>query len=243
MSTLRFRPTLVPTLATVVLLVLLCTLGMWQLGRADYKEGLFADYAERSVRPPLDLNYVTELTDRDRYARAEAVGRFDAMRQLLLDNRTYNGVAGYDVLTPFQISGTSQVLLVNRGWVAGGPRREILPETPVDEGELRLQGLLDTPPRGGIVLGEQGYETSGWPLVVQRIEVRGVAQKLGTPVLPLVLRMDPELPNGFVRAWKPYYGLSAERHRGYAFQWFALATALLVIYVVLNTKRRPTPEV
>ena len=89
------------------------------------------------------------------------------------------------------------------------------------------------------MLGEQGYETSGWPLVVQRIEVPGVAQKLGTPVLPLVLRMDPELPNGFVRAWKPYYGLSADRHRGYAFQWFALATALLVIYVVLNTKRRP----
>ena len=37
-STLKFRPTLVPTLATVVLLVLLCTLGMWQLGRADYKD-------------------------------------------------------------------------------------------------------------------------------------------------------------------------------------------------------------
>ena len=52
-STLKFRAGVVPTLATLVLLALLCTLGVWQLGRADYKDGLFADvFASAAPRPP-----------------------------------------------------------------------------------------------------------------------------------------------------------------------------------------------
>lgn len=242
-SNLGFRAGVVPTIATLALLVLLCTLGVWQIGRADYKAALFAEYSERSAAPPIDLNRTAELADQDRYARALVDGRFDGSRQFLLDNRTHKGVAGYEVLTPFRIDGSERMLLVNRGWVALGQRRDVLPDVRVDEQDMGLSGLLDRAPQGGIVLGAQGYEASGWPLVVQRIEIKTAEQKLGARVLPLVLRMDAELPHGYVREWKPDYGMSAQRHRGYAFQWFALATALLVIYVVVNTKRRSTPKV
>jgi surfeit locus 1 family protein len=241
-NNLQFRAGVVPTLVTLALLALLFTLGVWQLGRADYKSTLFAAYSERSAGPPIDLNDPVEVADEDRYARAFARGRFDSARQFLLDNRTHKGVVGYDVLTPFRISGTQRILLVNRGWVALGQRRDILPDVSVDEDDVRLSGLLDRAPQGGIVLGAQGYEASGWPLVVQRIEIQSVEDRLDTSVLPLVLRMDAELPHGYVREWKPYFGLSAARHRGYAFQWFALATALVVIYVVVNTKRRSPPK-
>ena len=47
------------------------------------------------------------------------------------------------------------------------------------------------------------------------------------------------LSHGFERVWRPVRGIGPQRHRGYAFQWFSLALALLVIYVVVNTRRHP----
>ncbi len=64
-----------------------------------------------------------------------------------------------------------------------------------------------------------------------------MAKQLGLPLLPLVVLLDPGAPAGFAREWTPYYGISVQRHQGYAFQWFALATALGVIYIVVNLNR------
>lgn len=239
---LGFRARVVPTVVTAVLLALLCALGVWQLGRAEYKAALFAQHAQRSAGPPIDLNDPGEVSAEHRYARAQASGSFDSLRQFLLDNRTHKGVAGYDVFTPFRVAGTQYIVLVNRGWVTLGKRRDVLPDVRVSEGVMQLSGLLNRPPQGGLLLGAPGYEASGWPLVVQRIDIESVQAKLGSPVLPLVLQMDARLPHGYVREWKPYLGIGPDRHRAYAFQWFALATTLLVIYVVVNTKRRSTPK-
>ena len=59
---------------------------------------------------------------------------------------------------------------------------------------------------------------------------------LNIELLPYVLRMDPESPAGFTRRWKEP-GTGEERNLGYAFQWFAMAIAIFVIYLILNFKR------
>jgi len=54
---------------------------------------------------------------------------------------------------------------------------------------------------------------------------------------PLVLLLDETDPGGFVREWKPVYGITPDKHRAYAAQWFTLALVLLLIYVGVNTRR------
>jgi surfeit locus 1 family protein len=51
-----------------------------------------------------------------------------------------------------------------------------------------------------------------------------------------VILLDPGQPDGYLRNWSPP-GLPPLRHLGYAVQWFALAVALVVIYVVTNTRK------
>jgi len=51
-----------------------------------------------------------------------------------------------------------------------------------------------------------------------------------------VILLDPKEPDGYARNWEAP-GFPPMRHIGYAVQWFALAAALLVIYIVTNVRR------
>ena len=173
------------------------------------------------------------------YAQVHLDGRYDSSHQFLQDNRTHQGRPGYYVLTPFRIEGRAAVL-VNRGWVPAGPDRASLPRVAAPGGELRLKGTVRVPREDLYVLGDTGYGVPGWPRVVQRVELDSMQRALGYPLAAWVVALDPAAPHGYVREWKAAPGLTPDRHRGYAFQWFALATALFVIWVVVNLKRQST---
>ncbi len=239
-----FSPRLVPTLATAALLPLLIGLGVWQLGRAEEKRGIEQIVAARSGAPPLEIDAsrwwsIQQGADALALAFAPVAmsGRFEGARQFLLDNRTRNGVAGFHVLTVFVPEGAAGGVLVNRGWIPWGERRELTPALPVPSEPLRITGRFDGPRRPPPLLGPSGYEQQQWPKIVQRVELESMAEQLGMALLPRVVHLDAKAPAGFVREWKPYYGISVERHQAYAFQWFALASALAIIYLVVNLKR------
>ena len=230
---LRFSPSFVPTAAAAALLALLCSLGFWQLDRAAGKEAALARYqAARST--------VLDETALDRepveFARVDLGGRYDPARQFLQDNRTHRGRSGYHVLTPFRTASHGAVL-VNRGWVPAEPLRSDLPEIAAPRGTVRLKGTVRLPREDLFVLGDTGYAAPGWPRVVQRVELDAMKRSLGYPLADWLVVLDPASPNGYVREWKAAPGLTPDRHRGYAFQWFALATALFVIWVAVNLKR------
>jgi surfeit locus 1 family protein len=60
---------------------------------------------------------------------------------------------------------------------------------------------------------------------------------LGASLLRGQILLAVDEPNGYERAWTPYYGISPERHQAYAVQWYALAVTLLVLYLVVSVKR------
>jgi surfeit locus 1 family protein len=49
--------------------------------------------------------------------------------------------------------------------------------------------------------------------------------------------LDASDGHGFVRDWRPVYGVTPDKHRAYAMQWFTLALVLLLIYIGVNSKR------
>ena len=76
-------------------------------------------------------------------------------------------------------------------------------------------------------------------MVVQSVDIERMEQLLGYALLSSLVMMAPDTPGGYIRVWKPYYGITPERHKGYAFQWFSMATALLIIYFVMTLRRAP----
>ncbi len=232
---LEFTPGLWASLVTLVLLGLLMSLGFWQLDRAQQKRALLAGYNADRHATVIQLEPGLESYRDFNYQLASAAGRYDATRQFLLDNRTHNGRVGYHVLTPFMLRGRGAAVLVNRGWIDLGGSRDQLPDPVVASGSLTILGRIKLPASDSFTLGEEEPRT-GWPYRIQRVDTERLGQELGYPLLPVVVLLDPDQDGGFVRDWEPLR-FGPERNVGYAVQWFGLAAALLVIYLVVNTHK------
>jgi len=178
-----------------------------------------------------------EISDEVQYRRVFARGYYDMEHQLLLDNKTYQGHAGYHVLTPLRLAESDAVVLVNRGWVPLGKSRAELPELPGTDGEVLVDAMVQLPPTKLFRLAEVDEVNAAWPKVVQQVEMGELEQLLGVSLEPLTLLLDKDDAFGFIRDWKAVYGVTVDKHRAYAVQWFTLAVVLLLIYISVNSKR------
>jgi surfeit locus 1 family protein len=230
-----FAPRPFTTLLTIVLLAMLISLGRWQLHRAAEKRVLFQSFAAGAeAARPIDLNTPKV----PRYSHIEADGHYDDTRQILIDNMVNAERAGYFVITPFAMQDGGWVL-VNRGWVPLGQSRAERPVIPVAADARHIRGRADNLPSPGIQMGTPAALAPPYPVVANFPTHAQVAQLLKesswTAATDLIL-LDPKEPDGYVRAWSAP-GFPPMRHIGYAVQWFALAAALLVIYIVTNFRR------
>ncbi len=234
-------------LVTVVVILLFARLGFWQLSRAQEKIDMLDDAAQAAELPA--LTQLSDAGDIEVYRSVSLRGRFDFERQFLRDNSVYNQQPGYEVLTPFRIESPDgaapvRTILVNRGWVPLGPNRQQLPDITenTNNAEPPLTGLLVKPSRG-FTLGEALYEAQQqWPLVLQFLDYETIAQRLDTmALLPAVVVLAAEHPYSYTYAWKPVAD-GPEKHYGYAFQWFAMLVAVLVLFFYLNFYKKDEPD-
>lgn len=234
-----FQPGPASSLVTLLLLPLLLTLGFWQLDRARQKTEVQSVFAERFDQPPALLAEIDPSDPTNRYRRVVASGQYDDAHQLLLDNQVRDGQPGYHVLTPLRLrDGTA--ILTNRGWLPLGASRRELPGVAVTVEPITVTGWLAQPANPGLRLGDGSGVDARWPRVIPYVDYSRLAALLGYPLLPAAILLEPGASAGYWRDWQPRFGgYGPERHQGYAVQWFALAVALLILYLAANTHRLP----
>jgi len=232
-----FKPALWPSIATLVLLPGMTALGVWQLERAAWKQGLVDEHASRILEAPQSINALPVDAYKQQYVPVTARGHYDLKHQLLLDNKINQKRAGYHVLTPMLLTDRKKAVLVNRGWIPLGSDRATLPDLPGPAGEVLVTAIIKLPPERIFRLDLVEESHTGWPQVVQHIEIEQLEQRLGYTLLPVTLLLDAADAHGFVRDWRPVYDVPPDKHRAYAMQWFTLALVLLAIYIGVNSKR------
>jgi len=253
----RFRPELVPTLVLVAVLMVTLAAGRWQLNRAAYKVDLQHRIEAAVSAPPVRVQPADAVDVQSLPWRPiEAVGRFDASRVVLLDNRLRDGVAGYEVLTPFVLSGSSRALLVNRGWVAAPARRDQRPSVVPPAGEVRLLGMATVPSARFMELRADTDESGRW----QNWTIERARERWGLDLLPVAMLQTGEAvaleagpgdrvdrvggvdrDDKLARVW-PRPDVGIDKHRGYALQWFSFALVAIVVWLVLSLRRAEIPE-
>ncbi len=223
------------TLLTAVLLPLLVLLGFWQLLREQEKLALQDVYAARQMEAPAALGTLIPAADLQ-YRQVELRGTFDNAHTFLLDNRIHQGRVGYDVITPVTTDDNQQVF-INRGWIAQGPSRALLPAIAALDGQVLLRGSIYVPVGDPFVLGE-AVATEGWPQVIQTLDLMRMAKEASyteAALFPYTVRLAEGAPGVLVRDW-PLISTTPQKHRGYAVQWFAMATMLLGLYLYYSTR-------
>ncbi len=230
-----FKPDFTITLLTVAAVLLFLILGNWQLRRAAEKQALLDLQARQLQLPPIRLQGRASLAQLGRYRRVVVTGTWDPDHQFLLDGRIHRGRAGYEVLTPLQLEGDG-VILVNRGWVPASGDRRRLPVVTVVKRRVTVRGRVDRFPQAGMDLAGMRQPTAGWPAVVQVLEPRIAAERLERTVADYQIKMDADLPEGYLRDWRMAH-VRPERHVGYALQWFSFAAIALGLWIWHGVKR------
>lgn len=207
-------------------------LGYWQLDRAAEKVQITARYETRRDLPPLALPAVLARGADIEEFPVRLHGRYDNSLTIYLENQPRGARAGFHVFTAFFPAGDRQAILVNRGWIPVAADMQQLPALPAAvAGELSGRLALPSP---YYTVGEPDYRQR--PLRVGRIEIPELSQSLGVELRPFIIRLDATAPDGFVREWTPAarLGMSPDKHRAYAFQWFSLAAAVLMLLLAVN---------
>ena len=228
------------TLATIVVFALTCSLGMWQLDRMQQKLDLASDLAAKNAAAPLYANAKNWTLVEAEHHRMLAKGRYIADKTIWLDNRPNPAgadaqtgvVAGFYVLTPFLLEQSGQLLWVNRGWAPRDPQdREHLPVLNTPRETIEVEGLVFEHAARVMNLG-QNSSVANPNQIRQNLNVQEESQKLNLPFLPFVLRQsEGGINDGLNRHWAPI-ATGAEKHQGYAFQWFALAGLVLSFWLL-----------
>ena len=226
---MRFRPLFWPTLFTIPSVIVMLGLGVWQVERLHWKNGLLAALEAPPVPLPQTIDEARQLEFRRVVARGEF--RHDAELQRYVAGDT--GKAGVEVITPLRLPD-GRLLLVNRGFVPEelkDPSKR--PEGQV-QGTVEVEGRLRLP-RGkpAFYLPANQPERDFWLYVDP--PAMAAARHLGE-VLPFYIDAGPAPnPGGWPR------GSSAlairNDHLQYAITWFSLAAALAVIYVLYHRRR------
>lgn len=209
----------------LLMLGVLLSLGSWQLQRAEEKQRWLAESTQHRLGDG----------EIDRIAPALQVQRWQPVRlllewlprpPLLLDNRTDQGRAGYEVLMPAKMAD-GRIVTVNLGWIAAPPLRSEQPRLPGLEGAAVQSALAGLPPKT-YLLSLAADES--WR--VQRIDLPVLQEYWDVALVPWVLWLEQPVESG-IRARVPIQQqLPPERHLGYAVQWFGLALVLLIAGVV-----------
>ena len=226
----RFAPGPWPTIGAVALIVLTVSLGNWQAARAKEKLALQELYEQRLRQPAAELS-TAQVGDDLLFRHVRAAGEYLADAQLFVDNRVYEGRAGFDVVTPLRLPD-GNVVLVERGWIERDAKYPAAPAVAVPAGPVEVSGVAVTPPRRFLELGPEAVTGNVW----QNLSIERFRAARRQNVLPYVVAADVPAPGLVAVRERPDTGI--ERHVEYKLTWYSLAATTAALWLALNWRRR-----
>lgn len=223
------------TLAALVALALLCGLGVWQVQRMQWKNGLIDQAEAAAGLPPAPIAAVMALDDPAfRKVAIDCPGLATAPYVEL--QTIHDGEPGVRLISACRPAGFPTAFLIDRGFVS--ETISARPPVAVSTASFPVVAeVRETPPPGPMAL----------PVDKGRFFARdmtGMAEALGVAdpdpnTLFALTSSNPEL-----QALQPSAPPAAfsNNHLGYALTWFGLALALVGFYIVLLRKTLKQPR-
>jgi surfeit locus 1 family protein len=235
-----WRSLIAPGLASLVALGIMISLGIWQLERKAWKEGLLAQIDARAHGAPTaalpEAEWATWSAAGDEFRRIQLSGTFRHDLEIQLHGLAHvrgSAVQGYYVFTPLALE-SGAAIIVNRGFV---PTELRDPKTRAEgqvTGPASVTGLVRAPEPHGWFLPANDPGRNEW-------FVRSIADMAGAHglarVAPFYVDADASPnPGGWPRGGHTRLTLKND-HLGYALTWFGLAATLVGVFAVFAWHR------
>ena len=229
---MTFRPFLWLTVVALPALLVLVGLGTWQLGRLQWKNDLIDSFEARVAAPPVAVPASGAAIDPIEFRQLDLTGRFLHEKEIFLTGRTYEGNAGFHVVTPFELAD-GRLILINRGWVSEGYKDPAKRAFSRVDGPTTVAGILRKPGQKGYFVPENEPAKGFWfTLVPAEINAHlglgtvaidsfyaDAIRTSAVVTLPIAAKTELNLRNA---------------HLSYALTWYGIALALIGVYVAFH---------
>jgi surfeit locus 1 family protein len=215
-----------------VCVALTLRLGFWQLSRAEQKIQLQQAIDQQAQLPPLDLAqlHVDPSAWAQTHRRVVLQGEWLNDKTVFLDNRAHRGRVGFWVMTPLRLKA-GQVVWVQRGWVerdALDPRK--MPLLPPPTNNQTVEARIAPPLSQIFELGRSELSPAEkLPQIRANLDLAQMQALVQDNVLALVVQTGTD-SDSLRRDWFEV-GVTADKNRAYAFQWFALGALMAFLYL------------
>lgn len=215
-------------------ILILLALGSWQVQRLMWKYDTNAFRHDRSQSEAIALPALVEDTATMHFRPVWLEGRFLHDKEMFLAARSYRSNPGYHVITPFERSDGS-VLLVNRGWIPLARRDPTTRAEGQIAGVVRIEGLLAIGVEPGWMTPDNVPDENFW----YWLDLPSLSAQAGIAPRDYLIDAGPAAnPGGFPVGGQSNIELRNE-HMQYVVIWYALALCLGVItYLMLRGARR-----
>lgn len=237
---------LVATVSALLVIVLGCGAGVWQLNRANSKIALAANLLARQQMPILNANASPWSLDEASERRMIARGQYIPDAAIWLDNRprptpmagSSASPSGFYLMMPLRLENRDEILWVNRGWAPrNNENRETLPQVQTPTGVISVEGIVFAHPGKVYELGDGKPTVADKPKIEQNFHLSAEGTLRGWVQAPYILREeDTGKEDGLLRTWAPLT-TGVDRHYAYAFQWFALAACGFIFWLITGLRQ------
>lgn len=215
------------------LVLLMIKLGFWQLSRADEKIVIQQQLTQRLSQSSLTYEQALQIDPINLTGYKLKLYATPMQGHLfLLDNQTHNGVVGYLAFQVISISNQHPSLLVELGFVPAPTLRSELPKISLLQQAQMFSGRLYQ--KSANPMSYQLHAEPGYPTRIQNLNISAMSSLIGKELFPAVLQAK-DLNNGLDHPWVPI-PMPAQKHQGYAFQWFSMALALAILIIIAYLK-------
>ena len=230
MKSEKFKPGKSITIFFIFFASVFFALGLWQIERGQAKANIILEF-ENNLKK--DASVFSE--DSKKWDKVFINGTWDNSRQMLVDNVINRGVAGYKVLTPFKISNSDTLILVDRGWIPREASRQTLPNIDINNIKEKVFVTLENPELGFVL--SDILVSGDWPKVSQTKNLNVISKEYNDPLAQFILVADPILKNSLEYLKIIPTNMMPSKHYGYSAQWFTMFLVLCFMYIWLGYKK------
>ena len=218
-----------PTIVSAIVFLILLSFGTWQIKRLFWKEALIERYLVQSQSNPIKDQAQLKDNNVDEFKAIEIYGSFLHNNEIYITGKTFEGNAGFHVITPFKLKNNT-VILVNRGWVSEGYRDPEKRKFSLIKDNIVLKGIIRYPQKKGYFAPENDGKQGFW-FTIKPSQIFNF----------LELRFDNFITSYYIDALRQGKKLTLpigvtgkpklrNQHLSYAITWYGLALSLLFVY-------------
>jgi surfeit locus 1 family protein len=222
-----------PSAFTAAVVIILVSLGIWQLERLQWKQQLIGRIEARLSEPEIELpGKDVELRDLE-YRKVSFAGKFAQDREARLFAINKRGAPGYHIFARFLLKD-GRTLIVNRGWIPKEVSDQELHDIRPGQAQVTLTGRVRLSQSKGPFTPANDVEANVW--YYADLDAIATYFSVSDPV-PIFVELDDDTTGKWPRGGVTRFDI-ANNHLQYAITWFALAGVFVFMFGLWQFRER-----